>query len=69
MDVGEVGFLRIGVDPEAAVGDDREHRLAGRRDAAELDLRHLRRDAVDRREDIGVAQVALGVLEAAFACM
>ncbi len=32
-------------------------------DAAEFDLRHLRRDAVDRREHLGVAQVALGVVE------
>ena len=64
MDVGQVRFLRIGVDPEAGVGDDREHRLAGRRDTPDLDLGHLRRYAVDRRDDLGVAQIAFGVLEA-----
>ena len=47
LDVGQVGFLGIGVDPKALVGDDGEHRLPRRRDAAELDLRHLRGDAGD----------------------
>ena len=42
--VGQVGFLGIGVDPKPLVGDDGEHRLSRRSDAAELDLRHLRGD-------------------------
>ena len=39
VNVGQVGFLRVAVDPEAGVGDDREDGLTGVRDAAELDLR------------------------------
>ena len=46
--MGEIGFLRIGVDPDRGV-DDAEHRRAGHHEAAELDLLDLRRDAGHRR--------------------
>ena len=57
VNVGEVRLLGIGVDPQAAVFDDGEHRLARRRDAAELDLVDLRRHAGDRRDDVGVRRL------------
>src|SRR5271166_5996609 len=63
-DIGHVRLFRVGVDPEAIVGDDSEYWLPGGGDPAEFDLRHLRRHAVDRGEDFGVAQVALRVLDA-----
>ena len=66
MDVRQIGFFRIGVDPKAAIGDDGEDRRPHHRDASELDLRHLRRDAGDRRDNAGVAQISLGVLDLRF---
>ena len=67
--VGEVEFLRVGVDPKSVVRDDGEHRLAGGRDAAELDLIDLRRLAGDRRGHARVLQIALRVLDWALAWM
>ena len=47
--IGDVGFLRIGVDPGRGVVDDAEDRRAGRHEAAELDIVDLRGGAGDRR--------------------
>ena len=62
-EIGDVGFLRIGVDPRRAVVDDAEHRRAGGHEAAELDVVDLRRRAGDRRPEHGVVEVALGLVE------
>ena len=51
--IGDVGFLRIGVDPGALVVDHAEHRRAGGDEAAELDVVDLRRGARDRRAHHG----------------
>ena len=61
--IGEIGFLRIGVDPGVGDVDDGEHRGARHHEAAELDLLDLRRDAVHRRAHGGQIEVALGVVE------
>ena len=61
--IGDVGFLRIGVDPGRAVVDHAEHRRAGGDEAAELDVVDLRRGAGDRRAQHGVVEIALGLIE------
>ena len=61
--IGDVGFLRIGVDPRRAVVDHAEHRRAGGDEAAELDVVDLRRDAGDRRAQHRVVEVALRLVE------
>ena len=63
LQIGDVGFLRIGVDPGRAVVDHAEHRRAGGDEAAELDVVDLRRDAVDRRAQHGVVEIALRLVE------
>ena len=62
-DIGEVGFLQVGVDPGLGGVDDAEHRGAGDNEAAELDLVDLGRDAGHRRAHHGVVEVALGLVE------
>jgi len=43
-DIGEVAFLRVGVDPGIVDVDDGEHRRARGDETAELDLVDLGRD-------------------------
>src|SRR5579871_287828 len=57
----EVGLLEVRLDPDRAVGDDRE-RGAADLDAA-ADLRQVARDAGLRRADLGVCEVELRALE------
>ena len=64
--IGDVGFLRIGVDPRRLVVDDAEHRRAGGDEAADLDVVDLRGGAGDRRAHDGVVEIALGVVERGF---
>ncbi len=61
--IGDVGFLRIGVDPGRAVVDDAEDRRAGGDEAAELDIVDLRGGAGDRRLERGVVEIALRLVE------
>ena len=58
-DIGEIAFLRIGVDPGVGDVDDGEHRRAGGDEAAELDLVDLGRDPRHRRAQHGVIEIAL----------
>ena len=62
-DMGEIGFLQVGIDPGLRGVDDAEHRRAGDHKTAELDLIDLGGDAVDRRAHHGVIEVALGLAE------
>ena len=62
-DIGEVEFLRIGVDPWVVEVDDTEYRRAGGNEAAELDVVDLCRDAIHRRAQHGVVEVALGIVQ------
>jgi len=61
--IGDVGFLRIGLDPGIMVVDHAQHRRAGGEEAAELDIVHLRGGARHRRAHDGVVEIALGVVE------
>ena len=61
--IGDVGFLRIGVDPGRLVVDDAQDRRAGGDEAAELDVVDLRRGAGDRRAHDGVVEIALRLVE------
>jgi hypothetical protein len=61
--IGDVGFLRICVDPRRLIVDHTQHRGAGRDEAAELDVIHLRGRAGHWRADDRVIEVALRVVE------
>ncbi len=64
--IGDVGFLRIGVDPWRLIVDDAENRGAGRDKPAELDVIHLRCGTRHWRADDRVIEVALCVVERGF---
>src|SRR5262249_40511415 len=64
--IGDVGFLWIGIDPEGGVVDQAEHGRAGDDEAAELDVVDLGRGAGDRRAQYGVAEIAFGLLDGGF---
>ena len=61
--IGDVGFLRIGVDPGRLIVDHAEDRRAGGDEAADLDVVDLRGGAGDRRAHDGVVEIALRVVE------
>ena len=61
--MGDVGFLRVGLDPGPGVVDQAEHRRAGRDIAAHLDARDLRGRPADRRAQHGVVEIALRLVE------
>ena len=61
--MGEIGFLRIGLDPGRVGRDHGQNRRARVEIAADLDVVDLGGDAVDRRLDFSVLQIVLSLIE------
>ncbi len=66
--VGELGFLEIGVDPDFGQRTDGHQRLAGLDVVARIDVA-AGDDAVDLGEDIAIAQVQVGLRQVALGLM